>query len=77
MAWDAYPDPATGHAADAAAANGRDLTRSHKKTRPWVLMEQVTSQVNWRATNALKRPDVMQLWSLRAVARGGAGNSTA
>jgi beta-galactosidase len=72
-AWDSYPDPATGHAAEAAAAGGHDLTRSLKKDRPFVLMEQVTSQVNWRPTNVLKRPGVMRLWSLQAVARGADG----
>ncbi len=71
--WDSYPDPSTGHAAEAAAASGHDLTRSLKKDRPWVLMEQVTSQVNWRPTNVLKRPGVMRLWSLQAVARGADG----
>ena len=71
--WDSYPDPSTGHAAEATAASGHDLTRSLKKDRPWVLMEQVTSQVNWRPTNVLKRPGVMRLWSLQAVARGADG----
>ncbi|HEX2855111.1 MAG TPA: beta-galactosidase [Opitutaceae bacterium] len=71
--WDSYPDPATGHAAEATAAGGHDLTRSLKKDRPWVLMEQVTSQVNWRPTNVLKRPGVMRLWSYQAVARGADG----
>lgn len=71
--WDSYPDPATGHAAEATGAAGHDLTRSLKKDRPWVLMEQVTSQVNWRPTNLLKRPGVMRLWSLQAVARGADG----
>ena len=71
--WDSYPDPATGHAAEASAASGHDLTRSLKKDRPWVLMEQVTSQVNWRPVNVLKRPGVMRLWSLQAIARGADG----
>lgn len=71
--WDSYPDPATGHAAEMTAASGHDLTRSLKKDRPWVLMEQVTSQVNWRPTNVLKRPGVMRLWSFQAVARGADG----
>jgi beta-galactosidase len=71
--WDSYPDPATGHAAELTAASGHDLTRSLKKDRPWVLLEQVTSQVNWRPTNVLKRPGVMRLWSLQAVARGADG----
>ena len=71
--WDSYPDPSTGHAAEAVAASGHDLTRSLKKDRPWVLMEQTPSQVNWRTTNVLKRPGVMRLWSLQAVARGADG----
>jgi beta-galactosidase len=72
-AWDSYPDPSTGHGAEAVASVGHDLTRSLKKDRPWVLMEQVTSQVNWRPTNVLKRPGVMRLWSFQAVARGADG----
>jgi beta-galactosidase len=70
-AWDSYPDPR-----DATASFGwpigHDLTRS-LKGRPFLLMEQVTSQVNWRARNHLKPPGLMRLWSLQAIARGADG----
>lgn len=50
-----------------------DLMRSLGNRRPWVLMEQATSQVNWRQRNAVKRPGVMRLCSYQAVARGADG----
>ena len=31
-----------------------DLIRSVGERRPWLLMEQATSQVNWRQRNAVK-----------------------
>jgi beta-galactosidase len=70
-ALDSYPDPK-----DATNPFGlpisHDLTRGIKQA-PFVLMEQVTSQVNWRPTNHLKAPGQMRLWSLQSVARGGDG----
>jgi len=50
-----------------------DLIRSLGERRPWLLMEQASSQVNWRAHNAVKRPGIMRLGSLQAVARGADG----
>ena len=55
------------------AAMTCDLIRSVGTRRPWVLMEQATSQVNWRQRNANKNPGVMRLGSLQAVARGADG----
>ncbi len=72
VSHDAYPDPADPRA-HVGAAMSYDLMRSLGGGRPWVLMEQVTSQVNWRAQNALKRPGQMRLWSMQAVARGADG----
>nr|AFD29748.1 BgaP412 [uncultured bacterium] len=46
-----------------------DLIRSVGERRPWVLMEQASSQVNWRE-GAAKRPGVMFTGSYQAVARG-------
>ena len=43
------------------AAMACDLTRSVGARRPWVLMEQATSQVNWRQRNAIKAPGLMRL----------------
>jgi len=50
-----------------------DLIRSVGALRPWILMEQATSQVNWRQRNAVKRPGVMRLGSYQAIARGADG----
>jgi beta-galactosidase len=73
VAWDSYPDPVDESAARHAAAAGHDLMRSLKPDRPFVLMEQATSAVNWRPVNLPKRPRLMRLWSLQTVARGGDG----
>jgi beta-galactosidase len=50
-----------------------DLMRSLGKRRPWILMEQATTNVNWRQRNATKRPGVMRLGSYQAIARGADG----
>jgi beta-galactosidase len=72
VADDSYPDPADPRA-HVAAAMRCDLMRSLAGERPWMLMEQAPSQVNWRARNVPKRPGQMRLWSLQAVARGAEG----
>jgi beta-galactosidase len=69
---DAYPDPANPEAHIDAAMN-YDLIRSLGGGRPWLLMEQAPSQVNWRPTNLPKRPGQMRLWSHQAIARGSDG----
>ncbi|WP_284642841.1 beta-galactosidase [Paenibacillus silviterrae] len=71
VTWDSYPEPTGGIPYGAAMAH--DLMRSLKGGEPFILMEQVTSQVNWRDHNPLKRPGVMRLWSYQTVARGGDG----
>ena len=50
-----------------------DLMRSLGDRRPWILMEQSPTHVNWRQRNATKRPGVMRLCSYQAVARGADG----
>ncbi len=50
-----------------------DVTRGTGGNRPWVLMEQTTTHVNWRPVNAAKRPGEMRRWSYQAVARGADG----
>ncbi|MBI9050634.1 MAG: beta-galactosidase [Anaerolineaceae bacterium] len=50
-----------------------DLIRSIGNGKPWMLMEQSTSQVNWRPRNVVKRPGVMRLGSMQALARGADG----
>jgi beta-galactosidase len=50
-----------------------DLMRSLGNGRPWFLMEQAPTHVNWRPRNATKRPGVMRLGSYQALARGANG----
>jgi beta-galactosidase len=72
VSHDSYPDPADPRAAADAAATF-DLMRSLGGGRPWLLMEQTPSAVDWRPQNALKRPGQMRLWSYQALARGADG----
>ncbi len=67
---DSYPDPADAEA-HLLSAMVCDLTRSVGGGRPWVLMEQTPSAVNWRAVNVPKAPGQYRALSLQAVARGG------
>jgi beta-galactosidase len=69
---DVYQDPLDPDAGMGAAMAG-DLMRSLGRGRPWVLMEQTTSRVNWREINTAKAPGQMRLWSFQAVARGADG----
>jgi hypothetical protein len=69
VSLDTYPDPSDGFAAAQNAAQC-DLTRSLGDGKPWMLMEQTPSAVNWRPRNVLKQPGQMRLWSMQAVARG-------
>jgi beta-galactosidase len=70
VAVDSYPDPADDEAY-LQSAIACDLTRSVGGGRPWVLMEQAPSAVNWRAVNLPKAPGQYRALSLQAVARGG------
>jgi beta-galactosidase len=72
VSQDSYPDT---YEADWPAKAGMicDLVRSVGARRPWILMEQATSHVNWRHRNVNKRPGIMRLCSLQAVARGADG----
>ncbi|GAA2502207.1 beta-galactosidase [Winogradskya humida] len=47
-----------------------DLTRGLAKGRPWMLMEQATSAVNWQPYNVAKEPGQLLRNSLTHVARG-------
>ncbi|HEY6481152.1 MAG TPA: beta-galactosidase [Streptosporangiaceae bacterium] len=69
---DSYPDPADAEA-HIASAMAYDLTRSVGGGRPWLLMEQAPSAVNWRAVNVPKAPGQYRGLSLQAVARGSDG----
>ncbi len=69
ISHDSYPDPLQPDTLADAAFN-YDLMRSLGGGRPWILMEQAPSAVNWRRHNGPKPPGVMRLWSYQAVARG-------
>jgi beta-galactosidase len=69
VANDTYPEPSDPEA-PIEAAMACDLMRSLRHGQPWLLMEQVTSHVNWRPRNTTKRPGQMRLWSYQAIARG-------
>src|SRR5579859_997182 len=69
---DSYPDPSD-PLSDMRAAMAGDLMRSLGHGRPWILMEQTSSRVNWREVNVAKAPGQMRLWSYQAMARGADG----
>jgi beta-galactosidase len=69
---DEYPDPADPLSYVHAAAT-RDLMRSLGGGRPWLLMEQSPSAVNWRERNAPKAPGQNRAHALQSVARGADG----
>jgi beta-galactosidase len=69
---DSYPDPLDPDAIMRAAMT-RDLMRSLGGGRPWLLMEQATGYVNWRAVNGTKPGTMMNSLSLQAVSRGSDG----
>jgi len=66
---DSYPDPGDPES-HIEAAFTYDLLRSLKGGRPWLLMEQAPSAVNWRTRNVVKAPGEMRQGSWQAVARG-------
>jgi beta-galactosidase len=72
VSQDSYPDT---YEPDwmVKAGMAYDLIRSVGVRHTWLLMEQAASQVNWRQRNVNKRPGVMRLGSLQAVARGADG----
>ena len=69
---DHYPDPADPEA-PAFAAMTRDLVRSLGGGRPWLLMEQASSAVNWRRRNAPKPAGMNRAMSYQALGRGADG----
>jgi beta-galactosidase len=72
IANDSYPEP-TDPNSPLWFAMECDLMRSLGGGRPWLLMEQVTSHVNWRTRNTPKRPGQMRAGSYQALAHGAAG----
>ncbi len=67
VSWDNYPSNEDSYA---KIAMSHDLMRGVKQGEPFALMEQTPSVTNWLPYNALKRPNVMRLWSYQAVAHG-------
>jgi beta-galactosidase len=72
VSYDSYPDLADPEWMINAGMM-YDMMRSLSKGRPWLLMEQAPSQVNWRQRNVTKRPGEMRLGSYQALARGANG----
>ncbi|MBM2620244.1 beta-galactosidase [Actinoplanes sp. LDG1-06] len=72
IADDTYPDPRD-PVSYRDGAFARDLMRSLKPGRPWILMEQASNYVNWRPNNAAKKPGQMAAMSMQAVGRGADG----
>lgn len=68
VSYDSYPDPHDPDTVLQAAFTYDQMRSLHGK--PWLLLEQAPSAVNWRTRNAPKAPGQMRLWSYQAVARG-------
>lgn len=73
--WDAYPQwdhPEMGTNADVACdfAMWHDVIRCIKKGKPFLMMESCPSATNWQPVSKLKRPGMMKLASMQAVAHG-------
>jgi beta-galactosidase len=66
---DWYPDLAD-EASHVEGAAGADLMRSLGGGRPWLLMEQAVSAINWRSVNPPKPGLSYRRWSLQQVAHG-------
>ena len=73
VAWDSYPDPAGGLDEIGFNAFNHDLFRGLGANKPFILMEQAATQVNWRPLNFLKPPGQMRALSYSALARGADG----
>jgi len=52
---------------------GADLMRSLKQGKPWLLMEQATSAINWREVNGPKTFGAYSRWSIQQMAHGADG----
>ena len=72
VANDSYPDTNL-QDWDMTAGMACDLIRSLGHNAPWMMMEQAPAQVNWRQRNSTKRPGIMRLASMQAIARGANG----
>ncbi|GER90521.1 beta-galactosidase [Dictyobacter vulcani] len=66
ITWDSYPRH---NSTPDMVAFYYDFVRCLKNNQ-WLLLEQTPNQVQWHAENPLKRPGVMRLQSLQALAHG-------
>lgn len=77
VSWDSYPDwhgnPDAGNELSAALPTAlmHDYMRTMKH-QPFLLMESTPSNVNWRTVSPLKRPGVLSLGAMQALAHGSA-----
>jgi beta-galactosidase len=69
---DWYPDLADPES-HVEGAMGADLMRSLGQGKPWILMEQATSAINWREVNPAKPKNAYRRWSLQQTAHGADG----
>jgi beta-galactosidase len=72
VSCDIYPDPED-PLADMDAAFTHDLMRSLGGGRPWLVMEQAPSAVDWRPLNVPQDPAVVRRRSLQAIGAGADG----
>ncbi len=72
VTWNSYPDPDPSYDPSWTAID-HDIMRSLKGGKPFLLMEQAPSQVNWRRVNRAKAPGMMKLYSYQALAHGADG----
>jgi beta-galactosidase len=68
VSWNCYPDPANADSRKWAALR-HSMMRS-LLGKPFMLMEQAPSQVDWYPVNINKPPGLMRLWSYQALAHG-------
>lgn len=69
VAFNCYPDPRFMEDSRKWVALRHSMMRS-LLGKPFMLMEQAPSQVDWYPVNIAKRPGVMRLWSYQALAHG-------
>ncbi|MBN1780173.1 beta-galactosidase [bacterium] len=68
VSWNSYPNPLDPKARYWAAM--RHAMMRSLLGKPFMLMEQAPSQVDWYPVNVSKPPGLMRLWSYQAIAHG-------
>lgn len=71
VSWDSYPEWHSGSDYEVAIDTGmfHDIVRCMKK-QPFLLMESCPTSTNWQKVSKLKKPGVLELASMQAVAHG-------